>query len=294
MIIANFHDTPVEKPDRNVRNTAQTGGFWRQSDWHRTCIISIQATNRRNEMPRVQASRRKQAGFTLVEIAIVLVIIGLLLGGVLKGQELINSAKVKNMINDFRATSTFVSGYQDRFRAFPGDQTAAQLAANFGATPVAPFAGGAAIAATEGTGVGATNNGRIDGNWNDPINAPTETVVFWQHVRLANLATGATDLGDPNYFARNADGGRIGIESGINPANGAAAPFIGGMRGSYYVCMAGVLGRYARQIDTTMDDGNTAGGSVQAVVEAGAARGGPGVATAAIVDGTPYIVCAAF
>ena len=40
---------------------------------------------------------KKQSGFTLIELAIVLVIIGLLLGGVLKGQELINSAKVKNM-----------------------------------------------------------------------------------------------------------------------------------------------------------------------------------------------------
>jgi prepilin-type N-terminal cleavage/methylation domain-containing protein len=44
----------------------------------------------------------KQSGFTLIEIAIVLVIIGLLLGGVLKGQELINSAKVKNFATDFR------------------------------------------------------------------------------------------------------------------------------------------------------------------------------------------------
>ncbi|WP_299068361.1 prepilin-type N-terminal cleavage/methylation domain-containing protein, partial [Accumulibacter sp.] len=44
------------------------------------------------------AMKKQQSGFTLVEIAIVLVIIGLLLGGVLKGQELINSAKVKNMI----------------------------------------------------------------------------------------------------------------------------------------------------------------------------------------------------
>jgi len=41
--------------------------------------------------------KRNQSGFTLIEIAIVLVIIGLLLGGVLKGQELINSAKVKNL-----------------------------------------------------------------------------------------------------------------------------------------------------------------------------------------------------
>jgi prepilin-type N-terminal cleavage/methylation domain-containing protein len=48
--------------------------------------------------------RSKQSGFTLVEIAIVLVIIGLLLGGVLKGQELINSAKVKNMATATSAT----------------------------------------------------------------------------------------------------------------------------------------------------------------------------------------------
>ncbi|MCX7173912.1 MAG: prepilin-type N-terminal cleavage/methylation domain-containing protein, partial [Proteobacteria bacterium] len=46
---------------------------------------------------------RKQSGFTLIEIAIVLVIIGLLLGGVLKGQELINSAKVKNFAQDFKS-----------------------------------------------------------------------------------------------------------------------------------------------------------------------------------------------
>jgi prepilin-type N-terminal cleavage/methylation domain-containing protein len=65
--------------------------------------------------------RSKQSGFTLVEIAIVLVIIGLLLGGVLKGQELINSAKVKNFASDIRNISTFIYAYQDRFRALPGD-----------------------------------------------------------------------------------------------------------------------------------------------------------------------------
>jgi len=43
---------------------------------------------------------KQQAGFTLVEIAIVLVIIGLLLGGILKGQEMITQAKIKNLIND--------------------------------------------------------------------------------------------------------------------------------------------------------------------------------------------------
>ena len=44
--------------------------------------------------------KKHQAGFTLVEIAIVLVIIGLLLGGILKGQEMITQAKIKNIVND--------------------------------------------------------------------------------------------------------------------------------------------------------------------------------------------------
>ena len=62
-----------------------------------------------------------QAGFTLVEIAIVLVIIGLLLGGILKGQEMITQAKIKNVINDFNGITAAVTSYQDRYRAVPGD-----------------------------------------------------------------------------------------------------------------------------------------------------------------------------
>jgi prepilin-type N-terminal cleavage/methylation domain-containing protein len=224
--------------------------------------------------------KNNQGGFTLVEIAIVLVIIGLLLGGVLKGQELINSAKVKNMVNDFRTASALVYGYQDRFKSFPGDQTQAQLDAAFGAGIANACAAGADC---------VNNNGRVDGDWNAQA-ATSETFVFWQHVRLANLATGATNIADANYLPRNADGGRLGVESGVSAA-GVAAPFIQGMRGAFYVCSDGVLGRYVRQIDTTMDDGNTAGGSVQAVLM-GSARNTLPVATANIVDGQQYIVCA--
>ena len=226
--------------------------------------------------------KNNQSGFTLVEIDIVLVIIGLLLGGVLKGQELINSAKVKNMIGDFRTASALVFGYQDRFRSFPGDQTQAQLNDSFGNAVASACTPAAA-------GLCAPNNGRVDGNWND-VAVTSETFVFWQHVRLANLATGATNLADANYLPRNADGGRLGVESGVDGA-GAAVPFIALMRGAFYVCTDGVLGRYVRQIDTTMDDGNTAGGSVQAV-PMGSPRGTAAVATAAIVDGQQYIVCA--
>ncbi len=231
---------------------------------------------------------RRQSGFTLVEIAIVLVIIGLLLGGVLKGQELINSAKVKNMVGDFRTVSSLAYGYQDRFKALPGDQTQAQLTAAFGVDALGVALG---TACTAGAAACVPNNGRIDGAWNAA--GPTdETYVFWQHVRLANLATGPTAFANANYQPRNADGGLIGIESGLNAA-GAPAPFIANMRGTFFVCSDGVLGRYVKQIDTTMDDGDTAAGSVQAVAT-GSARATAAVPTANIQDGAQYTVCASF
>ncbi|TMG95357.1 MAG: prepilin-type N-terminal cleavage/methylation domain-containing protein [Betaproteobacteria bacterium] len=65
--------------------------------------------------------KSNETGFTLVEIAIVLVIIGLLLGGILKGQEMITQAKIKNAINDFNGINVAVTSYQDRYRALPGD-----------------------------------------------------------------------------------------------------------------------------------------------------------------------------
>src|SRR2546422_4494153 len=74
-------------------------------------------SNNKGERPM---TKRRQ-GFTLVEIAIVLVIIGLLLGGILKGQEMITQAKIKNVIADFSGVSAAYHGYQDRYRAIPGD-----------------------------------------------------------------------------------------------------------------------------------------------------------------------------
>jgi prepilin-type N-terminal cleavage/methylation domain-containing protein len=82
-------------------------------------------------MKSVQAN--SQRGFTLVEIAIVLVIIGLLLGGILKGQEMITQAKIKNIVADFSGVSAAYYGYQDRYRAIPGDDPNAGT--RWGATP---------------------------------------------------------------------------------------------------------------------------------------------------------------
>ncbi len=62
-----------------------------------------------------------EKGFTLVELAIVLVIIGIILGAVLKGQELINNAKVKRIQRDLKGLEAMLWTYYDRKNFFPGD-----------------------------------------------------------------------------------------------------------------------------------------------------------------------------
>jgi prepilin-type N-terminal cleavage/methylation domain-containing protein len=206
---------------------------------------------------------RRQSGFTLIEIAIVLVIIGLLLGGILKGQELINSARVKNLATDFRNIPVFIYGYQDKFKALPGDDKAA--VAHVGTTAITPGIG-------DGDGV-------IEGDWDDEnATPPTETYLFWQHIRLAGLAPGSTTLSATDYQPRNAVGGVIGVQSD--------APFTG-MTGAYFICSAGVLGKYAKQLDTQLDDGNGSTGSMMVGATADGSTGG----TAALVDSTSYTVC---
>ena len=214
--------------------------------------------------------RSQQSGFTLVEIAIVLVIIGLLLGGILKGQELINSAKVKNLANDFRVIPTYVYAYQDKYRALPGDHQ--NVAA-------------AIPGATAGTG-GTLGNGVIEGAWNATESGTTESNVFWQHIRLANLAAGPTTLA-AGFAPTNSVGGRLGIQSGpfIDPTGATA------MRGTYSVCSAGILGRFVKQLDIQMDDGVTNTGSMRA------AKGADTTSDTAIdaaEEGEAYTVCMMF
>ena len=216
--------------------------------------------------------KSQQSGFTLVEIAIVLVIIGLLLGGVLKGQELINSAKVKNLANDFRVIPTYVYAFQDKFKALPGDDSAA-------ATHVSGATNATTPAASQGNGV-------INGNWNSTT-ATDESALFWQHVRLSNLAAGPTATADADYYPKNAVGGRIGITSAIT------AQTVGGITGTYLVCSGAILGKFAKQLDVQMDDGNTATGSMRTIAD-GTATGGTAVATASVDEATNYQVCMGF
>ena len=214
--------------------------------------------------------RSQQSGFTLVEIAIVLVIIGLLLGGVLKGQELINSAKVKNLANDFRVIPTYLYAFQDKFKALPGDDGQATTHMS---TCAAPCQNG-------------NGNGVINGNWNSTT-ATDESAQFWGHVRLANLAAGPTSTADADYYPKNAVTGRLGITSAT------AAQTVAGLTGTYLICSAGIQGKFAKQLDIQMDDGNTATGSMRTVAD-GTASGGAAIATGTVDDGTAYTVCMAF
>jgi len=115
--------------------------------------------------------RTKQSGFTLIEIAIVLVIIGLLLGGVLKGQELITSARVRNMIAQQDGIKAAFFGFQDRFRAFPGDYTGAFV----------NIVGMSSAACNGGNGNG---NGRIEQAVNN------EDILVWEHLSKSGFITG--------------------------------------------------------------------------------------------------------
>ncbi|MFZ3323354.1 MAG: prepilin-type N-terminal cleavage/methylation domain-containing protein [Usitatibacter sp.] len=219
--------------------------------------------------------KRQQSGFTLVEIAIVLVIIGLLLGGILKGQELINSAKVKNLANDFRVIPTYIYAYQDKYKSLPGDDAQAS-------NHLTAVTGGGTIHPGNG-------NGLIDGTVFPPT---SEALEFWMQVRLANLAAGTTLQTDPSYIPTNAVGGQISVTS-----MAAGQPLITGMTGTYQVCSRGILGKFAKQLDIQMDDGNTATGSLQVIAD----PGGTGtvsattpVATASVTDPDPFIVCVTF
>lgn len=207
---------------------------------------------------------KKQTGFTLIELAIVLVIIGLLLGGVLRGQELINSARVTNLTRDFQNTQVFLYSYQDRFRAIPGDDAQANN-----------HVPGGVLGAN-----GTLGNARIEGEW-DSAPGTNESFLFWQHVRLANIAPG-----NPALVATNTNGGALGIQSLGNGFTEITTL----VNGSFAICSGGILGRDALQIDNRLDDGIPNTGSVQASAVAGPAS------TLVAINAAPaaqYTVCMA-
>ena len=111
----------------------------------------------------------REHGFTLIEIAIVLVIIGLLLGGVLKGQELITSARVRNLISQQDGVKAAFFGFVDRYRAYPGDYGQA--------TATIPGCTGCKDGNNDGQ---ITDNGTI-----------VEPISAWEHLSRAGFINGS-------------------------------------------------------------------------------------------------------
>lgn len=188
--------------------------------------------------------KQKQAGFTLVEIAIVLVIIGLLLGGVLKGQELINQAKIKNIANDLNGVSAAIYAYQDRYKRLPGDdpgQTRWSVA-------------GSALTVTTDQGDG-DNTIEPAGGYSSTTNTD-ETRKFWLNLRLAGFVAGATDtIANGSTQPLNSAGGIVGVQNGGFGLSGTI------------ICTGSLPAKIAQSIDSQFDDGNAMTGNVRALVE---------------------------
>jgi len=201
---------------------------------------------------------RKQRGFTLIEIAIVLVIIGLLLGGVLKGQELITSARVRNLISQQDGVKAAYFGFLDRFRALPGDYS--QAAGNINCGTGTPCTNG-------------NNNGRIESVVLG--GAVDEQIAVWEHLSKAGFINGSytyavvpeTNASTPtNAFARylqliyyntygTGPGAGIALRHNLKTGNQIPSDIMA-------------------EIDRKIDDGNPVGGTFQFSVYAGGGGGG--------------------
>jgi prepilin-type N-terminal cleavage/methylation domain-containing protein len=188
-----------------------------------------------------------QKGFTLVEIAIVLVIIGLLLGGVLKGQEMIENSRVKSIVGDMKAVQTAFNAYQDRFKAIPGDEAAVVMTGRGWAGTVGP-AGAAA-----GNGVLAITLAQTFTNAGDQA-------AFWRALRGSGFMTGDAAAVGVQALPTHGGGGRIGVTAG--PAYGLTGPL---------VCASGLTTKQASGMDSLIDGANAANntGSLRGATGAG-------------------------
>jgi hypothetical protein len=204
-----------------------------------------------------------------VEIAIVLVIVGLLIGGVLKGQEMITNAKLKRMESDNAGLAAAMFSYQDRYLQLPGDDSAA----------TARFDVYVGLTADEadGDGDGLIGDGDdwktiiLSANWTAATALGVgETSKFFGHLRASGLVPGGDGL-DPTRPS-NAYGGLMGIQDG-------ALDIVG-----HSIIFGGIEGSIARIIEARLDDGNADTGRIQS----NESEGTNGMGTGATTDGATY------
>lgn len=210
---------------------------------------------------------KQQSGFTLVEIAIVLVIIGLLLGGILKGQELIENSRVTNAVNDINGTRAAVNAYLDRYRRLAGDDGPIATLTARGTSWAAVTAG--------------NNNGALGITAAQTFNGGGENAAFWQHLRASGFVSGDPAQAAAAALPRNAFGGLTGV----------TAAGVTGMTGRV-VCLSQVPGKAATAIDNRIDDGIPNTGSVRATTGAAGVNTAPGAAAATYNEDGVFTVCA--
>ena len=194
---------------------------------------------------------KKQSGFTLVEIAIVLVIIGLLLGGILKGQELVTSARVRNLADQNSGVQAAYFGFIDRYRNLPGDMNATQANNAIGDPILA------------GNNIGGNGNGQIDDG-----SFPEATAV-WAHLQTSGFITGGYP-GDPGGGVATAAAYAGVNAAGLNyaPTNAFLGPVLLANLDEYIQVAAGVPAvrlayvfgnqipvNVMRELDVKIDDG---------------------------------------
>ena len=219
-----------------------------------------------------------QRGFTLAEVAIVLVVIGLLIGLLLLGDGILAQSRMKFVVNQFEGLRIAVLTYQDRYGAIPGDDPRA-------------------ASRWVGKSKNGTGDGQISGLYQapppagDPMAALTvdaasgESLNFWWHLRLAELIiappTPVTPVAQPlNHYS-----GVIGVEW--------APPGLGFPR--LAVCAANLPGEVAIGVENVLDDGDPRRGLIRAAKQS--ADNQPIAAADATVmafttaDGDMYILC---
>lgn len=223
----------------------------------------------------------KRFGFSLVELSIVLVILGLLVGGVLSGQSLIRAAELRSVTTDFTRYSTSLYTFRDKYFALPGDMTNATSFWGKQNTGTENCTGDTAAAGTPGT---------CNGNGDGLINIGQEGHRAWQQLALAGLIEGSytgyngggtgcgglcDDVAGVNVpKARLGNGGYSFIRTGQDTVGDVALIFstqlssswtgfiVGAKQVNFYYNLSILKPEEAWNIDTKVDDGRPQYGSI--------------------------------